>query len=431
MQLPDVAMKHETDTMSTAPVHVLYVFSLPIQVGGHYKSALAFARTLIKRGYFIHVVAPDVIPAMRQEFESNRIAITTIPELSARGRLPAIRAQRTLADICHKYAIQLIHAQDFHAIAPGLFCAIRHNTGFVYTKAGGPVNECFPPRTVHSVFYSTELYTGMISRWGLDPARISVIAARIDTTHFSRQEPDPAFMAASGIPPTGLRVAMAVRLAQDKAFSIDAFFSAAHTLQESGRNATFILAGDGPLAKHYRNRAAETNDAGGTVQILLIGPLYKEADLCALYNCADIVAGSGRGILEAMACSRPIIILGRHERAALLTEQNIGLAAQYNFSGRHFAHTDDVGSTLAELIVPLADNPAARSAAENFSGQYIQQTMDARIGTNALANIYQTEVTRRHRYRHLASWYAQFAVTLCRTKIKNMLHRLQNGGDTQ
>ena len=49
-----------------------------------------------------------------------------------------------------------------------------------------------------------------------------------------------------------------------------------------------------------------------------IGPVYGTADLVQLYNHADVMVGSGRGILEAMACGKAAIVLGESGEGEIL-----------------------------------------------------------------------------------------------------------------
>ena len=52
-----------------AQLNILFVFGFPIRIGGHYKSALAFAKFLRVKGHGIFVVAPGGgADLMLQEF---------------------------------------------------------------------------------------------------------------------------------------------------------------------------------------------------------------------------------------------------------------------------------------------------------------------------------------------------------------------------
>ena len=53
------------------------------------------------------------------------------------------------------------------------------------------------------------------------------------------------------------------------------------------------------------------------------------------YNKADIVLTIGRGVLEAMACGRPVITFGHWGHSGILTEKEMKDAKKFNFSGRH------------------------------------------------------------------------------------------------
>ena len=68
-----------------------------------------------------------------------------------------------------------------------------------------------------------------------------------------------------------------------------------------------------------------------------------------LINSADLVVSLGRGVVEAAACGRAVLILDRHGCDGLLTPESYPEVRVNNFSGRRYARRFDLDSLLTEL----------------------------------------------------------------------------------
>ena len=91
-----------------------------------------------------------------------------------------------------------------------------------------------------------------------------------------------------------------------------------------GRNAQLVVVGDGPLRNHYRRLANNDPDITFVGAVLGARPSYYAN--CSVYACPTTKASFGITLLEAMACSTPIVCsdingfrnVVEHEREALL-----------------------------------------------------------------------------------------------------------------
>ena len=120
----------------------------------------------------------------------------------------------------------------------------------------------------------------------------------------------------------------------------------------------------------------------------MIGPLLESEDVCRLYQAADIVLGIARGVMEPMACGRPVVVLGRDDEGQLVAPDTVELIARYNFSGRQFGIEGADGRPLVELLLELARDQERRRALGDFALEYVRSQLDARIGARQLLDFY-------------------------------------------
>ena len=407
-------------------LNILFVFGFPVGIGGHYKSALAIAKFLILKGHRIFVMAPlGGAELMLQEFKNVGIKVLFFKELLRAGRLPSPSGSREIENFCLENNINIIHAQDFMSISRAFLAAIRLNRAFVYTKAGGPVNDAFPPHSVDSIFYSKELLDGMAKRHRLSKNRISVIPSRIDTTVYKSVEVDSLFLERFNLTAKGKKIVMAIRLHHSKMPWINNLLECAEEIgcntNDNYRDFHFVIAGEGPLQEELRKRAEDINQRAGYLAVQLIGPLYKVEDLVQFYNYADVVVGNGRGILEAMACGTPAIILGENGEAALLEKNNANIIKEFNFSGRHFRYENTKVENLPNLLRKLFSNKRLMKDLSCFVSEYIKENMSAERGADMVDEVYKKALSRKHTMREYINWWLKVGAWRMRTAVARRL----------
>ncbi|MDD3643025.1 MAG: glycosyltransferase [Candidatus Krumholzibacteria bacterium] len=139
----------------------------------------------------------------------------------------------------------------------------------------------------------------------IDPSRLITIPNGVDTGYFVPRAPDPAERSAAGAGTGDFLIAAVGSLTPQKGF--DLLIEAVSRLAERGIPARLIVAGGGPLRKELEARARAKGIAGSTRFAGWI------ADVRGILAAADVVAGSSLreglplGVLEAMACGRPVV----------------------------------------------------------------------------------------------------------------------------
>ncbi len=397
--------------------NILFLFGFPLEIGGHFKSALAIVKNLVTMGHKVYLLAPGGSDLMINQFINAGAAFFTCLELALSRQRPSYAVISSIKEICKLHSIDIIHAQEFKSIFNGYFAAVLLKKGFVYTHAGGPVGFRPPPKTIQSVFYSNELFQGMVERHNLSAENIFVIPARIDIDYFKSAPVSAAFLKKYQLPSSSLKIVMAMRFDKTKRPWLDTVMKLAEHIADSDLDVHIILAGEGALYQDVAARAHNINvRCSGRDIIHLIGPVIDMDELRQLYNYADVVWGHGRGILEAMACKKPAVILGEQGEAELVGPENISDIAYYNFSGRHFRYCTSVASIPVTLLLHRLQDNANRERAGEFCYDYIQQHMDARVGAAILANrVYPQALHKKNSYYEFLFWYLMlYAVSLKR-----------------
>lgn len=408
--------------------NILFLFGFPLEIGGHFKSALAMVKNLVKFGHKVYLMAPGGSDLMFNQFTDVGATCFTCSGLETAQLRPSLAVYARIREICELNAIDIIHAQEFKSIANGYFAAVALKKGFVYTHAGGPVGSRPPPKTIQSVFFSNELLHGMIERYQLVAENISVIPAHIDTDYFTSAPVTPAFLKKYQLPAAAFKIVMAMRFDKSKKPWLNTVAQLAGQIADGQRDARIIVAGGGNLYHDIAARMRDINSRSRVGKVIwLIGPVVDMDELRQLYNYADVVWGHGRGILEAMACKKPVVILGEQGEAELVGPENISEIAYYNFSGRHFRNRPASPSIPVMNLLDTLQDHASRVRAGEFCYNYIRQHMDAREGAAILANkVYPRALCRKNSYHHLIFWYLQlWAVRLKRKLTRGVSLRRQ------
>ena len=397
------------------PLKILLYFSLPFKPGGHFKSSLAIARELTAAGHRVSAISPGGEPAMIDEFVSAGITYYSSP---ARGPLSNVRALLKTVSITAQQHFDIIHAQEPNAILWSYLAALLTGRGFVMTKAGGPVNDRFPPRGVQSIFFSQELLDGMTALYNLDRDNITVIRARVNMNMYRPADVHKSFIQKYGLPVSGKKIIMAIRLEKSKAPWINSLLQYADGISNTVADIHIIIAGAGPLLHDLKKYADDIRHKNQGRPILhLPGPIVLENEINQLFNYGDVVVGNGRSLLEAMACRKPVIVLGESGESALIDMNNVDDIARYNFSGRHFRHIHGQAHDLPATLHTLFRHEDLLEKASRFSFDYIKKHMDAALGARQQAGVYIRAVARKGSLSDLLSWIMKVKAFYIRAKL--------------
>ncbi len=399
---------------------IIYVFGFIPRIGGHQRSALGMVAGLEGMGHHVMVLAPGGPAEMAREFVGTGAEFLSIPQLGRHRRfLPATCGAGRILGVARERAADVIHSQDFDSIGPAYLAAVLGKKAFVYTKAGGPWAYHMPPRQAETVVFSRELADGVPAAYRLAKDNLHLVRARINTDVFRPGEVDPTFIRKYGLPASGKKVVVAMRLELPKMVWLKTVLGAAKAVSASPSRVHLILAGEGPLLAELKRKAAGINRKRAQGPVLhLVGPIFNSREINQFYNYADLAVGTGRGILEAMACRKPVIVLGEKGEAEVVGPENIEEVAYFNFSGRHFRYRAKSSVLLSDLLGELLDDADTRKRLGDYSYDYIRTRMDARVGARQLVEVYERALGNRSSLIDYAWWSTQEVFTRLRLSVR-------------
>lgn len=165
-----------------------------------------------------------------------------------------------------------------------------------------------------------------------------------------------ALGAALGIPAGADTVVYASRLSWDKAYVCTKLILAARKLRMEGLSPLHVvIVGDGNQYDEIRQLAQKVHEEIGETFIHMAGNQKMVRDY---FSLGDIVVGTGRVALEAMACGKPVLAIGNHGFFGLVTPSTYGQAWSHYF-GDHDSTCKPSEQLIAEsLRSALADKKA-------------------------------------------------------------------------
>ncbi|MGZ4107349.1 MAG: glycosyltransferase, partial [Tumebacillaceae bacterium] len=314
-----------------------------LNIGGTETYVLSLAQALCQKGVQVGIATSGGPLVAR--CKQLRIPVHAIP--AAVINSPSAYAA-SLATLLRSHAYNLVHAHDprsFRAI-----CALRRVSSVpaVVTLHG----TYFPKPLIRSVASHANIFIAVspaLSKWvqrcGVPSGRIIVIPNGIDTAHFS---PTPTTTTAQArslldLPQRGMLIAYAGRFSSDKFPIAQKIIQAGERLNRLFPDITTVLVGPGVYRSTLAELAAQANKRLGRRAIIVRPAL---ANVRTLYHAADLVIGTGRVALEAMACGKPVLAAGVKGYLGLVTPERIGHAIHCHFGD----HAADEPLTVEHLV---------------------------------------------------------------------------------
>jgi glycosyltransferase involved in cell wall biosynthesis len=393
---------------------LLHIYGGAMKIGGHYRSGLAMAKGLIERGHRVIVVAPDAVTEMVTAFQQAGAEFKLLPVVGKVSKLPCLSGWKCISDIVERHKVDVIHSIDYANVARGYRAAIETGKAFICTEAGANSVSHFPPRKARVVIFSDEQMAIYRNLYRLPEGSIRLIKARIDTD-FYHPEPVPQdFINNYDLARDGLAVGIVCRLDIDKNHIIRALIDFVKDYKRPDRKINIYVVGDGGLRATLQEQAEQVNNP--YARISFVGPIYDTKQVNWFYNYCDVVIGSGRGIMEAMACKKPVIIPSENGQAEIIGADNSKDVAYYNFSGRHF-RTKTNAANLSSALSQLLDIPGKRQVCSEFCYDYIKNHLSAQIGVEQLIDWYRADRVES-KMSDFLFWYLEASYWIVKTSLK-------------
>jgi glycosyltransferase involved in cell wall biosynthesis len=394
-------------------MNILFIFGQELTIGGHFKSGQALIRGLCARGHHVSVIVTHGEDRLIKEFKEVGSSVFVLPPSFfpnrpwGRVRLMelALRIFTALPVVIRKKQIDIIHSQDNVCARVVYWVAILLRTHLVFTHAGGESRDLGYPAEAALAVYSRELqdfYTANARFAG--GGGIYYLPQRIDTTvYYPENSARFAELVSSEKP--AVKIFMAIRIHPCKQAWLETLFSIAQNPKAFAlpRRVEFTIAGSGPLLEEMRLRAAQIRHPD--LAIRFIGPVTKPGEIRALINQSHFVAGNARGIMEAMACGCPVIVLGEQGEAELVTAENMERIAYYNFSGRHLRGAE--GCSFGTVLAQILRQPDQAVTCAEFLRNYTRENLSHEAGAGKLETIYKNSCVPAFFGRPYWRWEAE------------------------
>lgn len=179
-----------------------------------------------------------------------------------------------------------------------------------------------------------------------------IIPNGIDTTDFQATDAS-AIRAQLGIPPMSHTIVYISRLSWDKASVCKMLVLAAQKLSLNGVSPLHVvIVGHGQQFHEIQELANYVQQRTKHFFIHMVG-IQKQ--VCNYFSLGDIVVGTGRVALEAMACGKPVLAIGNHGFFGFVTPNSYTQAWRYYFGDHDSIYKPSEGLIAQSLRGVLAD----------------------------------------------------------------------------
>jgi len=410
-------------------MNVLFVFGHELTLGGHFKSGQALIRGLCARGHHVAVIVTHGEDPLADEFKAVGASVFMLAPVVSCGRMQhaeaSLRALIKTVSVVLSKKIDVIHSQDSVFSRAVYLAAILLRKRLVFTHAAGEPQDLGTPAETAQVVYSRELQDAYAANPRFTGGGgIYYLPQRIDTTVYYPENSARFAELVSSEKPV-VKIFMAIRIHPCKQAWLETLFSIVQNTEAAAFpcRVEFTVAGSGPLLEEMCLRAAQIRHP--EISIRFIGPVTKPAEIRALINQSHFVVGNARGIMEAMACGCPVIVLGEQGEAELVTAENIDRIAYYNFSGRHLRGAE--GCLFAPVLMKVLQELHKTTACAEFLRDYAGKNLSHETGAEKLEEIYKNSRTTAGFGSSYLRWESERRALKKRLKLRSVATAHPNG----
>jgi glycosyltransferase involved in cell wall biosynthesis len=291
--------------MGSAPLSVLLVLD-SMSAGGTETHVLSLMKGLRDKGVQVCLASAD--GGLRAAFAATGCAVYKLEAQDSSMRMSERRVAG-LQQLMLERQVDCVHAHQIPSGLMALAAAEGLGIPFVFTVHGtyypaGSLRAMLARASqVISVSAPVQEYVrklGFVSR---------LVPNGIDVTEFYAGSND-ALRERLGLPEDAMLLVYASRLAWGKASACETLLRAMKDLRRYGWDKLHLaVVGEGPRLADIRRLADFIAQESGSVFIHVLG---MQTDMSGCYRAADIVIGTGRVALEALACGKPVLAIGNH-----------------------------------------------------------------------------------------------------------------------
>lgn len=368
-------------------MNLLFIIGWPLGQGGHINSTYTLLKDIIKLG-----VSPTQINLISPKGEKlhyfKKLGINYHEIKNSKNLIIYnIELLSKIIYVSFLKKISIIHALDYKSLKPSVISNIFLFKKLIFTKAGGKPIKNHMPSLSGFIVFSRELEE-FYNNSNLNSNKITLIKERLDLQELVKVD--------KPIAETPIIIFMAMRFNTEKQGLIDNLFREIKLFKNKNR-VIVNIAGDGELSSKYKLIGSDLLKRNKNLEINFLGEINDKKIINQYNNNAHIIVGHGRGIMEAMAIGKPVVMLGFNELgSSLINETNVQNAMDYNFSGRnilinqktislsYLVNSKGMISTLGEIGI--------------FNKKYIYNNYDSKVGADKTLKLYSD--TNKFSFKH-------------------------------
>jgi len=360
-------------------INILFILGWPLGQGGHINSTMALVVDLIKNESIGKIILLAPYGEKADLFTKEGIEYISLRNLS-NNKLFALNSFTKIIYYTIKFRISIIHAMDYKALLAAIIANTLIWKKIVFTKAGGKPLSFKLPQTNALIVFSKELIEAYkLNHYFYDQSMIFLIKERLSIKNIDKLKNKFTVIENS--------IFIAMRLMEAKRCLLNNFFEELDKIKSPKKRLTVFIAGDGELMEYCKNRASHISKKK-KIYFTFLGEINNKELLMKYYSESMIIVGHGRGIMEAMAIGKAVVLLGFDTiGTVLINSSNINQISDYNFSGRNLIK-DETNISLASLINRLWENKISLNSYEEFNKEYIKREYDSKIGSIKTYEIY-------------------------------------------
>lgn len=350
-----------------------------LNIGGTEKYVLSLSRSLLTHGVQVGV-ATDGGP-LANSFQKAGIKLHIVP--NGKG----LRQISLLSSIMDKERYNLIHAHDSNAFAQAATLSQKHKIPLIVTIHGTyhrRADLLSAARTSKRMIVVSPKLTKWLVNHKIPTDRIQMIPNGIDIATFRPAANKNHWRKALRLPQTSQILVYAGRFSSDKYPIARNVVLAAERIAKYNRQFLAVLVGPGSRRSDLVQLAAKVNLRLGRTAIIIRPPM---SNIQHAYYVSDVVVGTGRVALEAMACAKPVVAAGVAGYCGIVQQKNINKMVQCNF-GDHGAFAPITPEILSSDIISLLRIPKKARALGNLGVTTVKRRFSIKTIGSRIIQIY-------------------------------------------
>ncbi|WDV44257.1 glycosyltransferase [Clostridiaceae bacterium M8S5] len=360
-----------------------------LDIGGTETHVLSLAKELARRN--IHVVVGTTSGPLRYMFDKFGIKVVNI---GTRGELSGKKLFGCIGEvkkIITNENINIVHSHLFSSMKIGAEVYKNYKIPHVITLHGLFYDDeilwttCIDSSKIIAV--SNPVRRMLVNRLGVAIDRkIAVITNGIDTSSYTPYSISDEKKENLGISRNSTIALYCGRLSYNKAIAAKVFVRSCYEVGKMYHDFQAIIIGDGFEKWNIFNEANGKNCNVGRELISMKGFKLNVSDY---YNAADIVVGTGRVAIEAMACAKPVIALGDKGFTGLVSPQT-KQAQIANYFGDHASPHGFSHDKIVKELKRLLNKPSLRHELGTWGRQWCEESFNIKSVVDETIELYKS-----------------------------------------